>query len=186
MTNLKLNMEYMVNQSSFLVVVLGDVNATLQGWQQNDITTFEVYKIDITTFEVCKIDITIFEVYKIDITTCQFSLRQIIEEPTHILNTSASSVDLISTNLVIHFGVHPSIHPNSHHQVVFAKYSLSIFYAPPYNRLVWHYQQVITNHIKWAIELFGWEKAPSNLHIDKQVSAFNETIFFARNNHLQW
>ena len=138
MTNLKLNMEYMVNQSSFLVVVLGDVNATLQGWHQNNITTFEVYKIDITTFEV----------YKIDITTSQFSLRQIIEEPTHILNTSASSIDLISTNVVIHFGVHPSIHPNSHHQVVFAKYDLSIFYAPPYNRLVWHYQQVITNHIK--------------------------------------
>ena len=138
MTNLKLNMEYMVNQSSFLVVVLGDVNATLQGWHQNNITTFEVYKIDITTFEV----------YKIDITTSQFSLRQIIEEPTHILNTSASSIDLISTNVVIHFGVHPSIHPNSHHQVVFAKYNLSIFYAPPYNRLVWHYQQVITNHIK--------------------------------------
>ena len=138
MTNLKLNMEYMVNQSSFLVVVLGDVNATLQGWHQNNITTFEVYKIDITTFEV----------YKIDITTSQFSLRQITEEPTHILNTSASSIDLISTNVVIHFGVHPSIHPNSHHQVVFAKYDLSIFYAPPYNRLVWHYQQVITNHIK--------------------------------------
>ena len=138
MTNLKLNMEYMVNQSSFLVVVLGDVNATLQGWHQNNITTFEVYKIDITTFEV----------YKIDITTSQFSLRQIIEEPTHILNTSASSIDLISTNVVIHFGVHPSIHPNSHHQVVFAEYNLSIFYPPPYNRLVWHYQQVITNHIK--------------------------------------
>ena len=146
-----------------------------------------MYKIDITTFEVYKIDITTFEVYKIDKTTSQLEADN---RGTNIYFEHFGIFHRLnfyfSTNLVMHFGVHSSIHPNSHHQVVFAKYNLSIFYAPPYNRLVWHYQQVITNHIKWAIKLFGWEKALSNLHIDKQVSAFNETIFFARNNHLQW
>ena len=149
MTNLKLNMEYMINQSLFLVVVLGDVNATLQGQHKNDITTFEVYKIDITSFEVYKIDKTTFEVYKIDKTTSQLEADN---RGTNIYFEHFGIFHRLnfyfSTNLVMHFGVHSSIHPNSHHQVVFAKYSLSIFYAPPYNRLVWHYQQVITNHIK--------------------------------------
>ena len=55
--------------------------------------------------------------------------------------------------------VHPSIHPLSHHQIVFAKINLSIFYPPSYKRLVCYYQQANTNPIKRVIELFGWEKS---------------------------
>ena len=127
------------------------------------------YQDDITTFERCKIDIA----------TCQFGLSQIIKESTYILSNSASCIDLIFTsqpNLVMHSGVHPSLHPNCHHQIVFAKFNLTVFYPPPYKRLVWHYQQANTDLIKRAIELFDWEKSLSNLDVNKQVSVFNETI----------
>ena len=86
----------------------------------------------------------------------------------------------------MHSGVHPSLHPNCHHQIV-AKFNLTFFYPPPYKRLVWHYQQANTDLIKRAIELFDWEKSFSNLDVNKQVSVFNETIikfYSARNNHL--
>ena len=109
----------MANKSPFLIVVLVDFNVRMQGWYQNDITTFEGFKIDIAT--------------------SQFGLSQIRKEPTHILSNSASGIDLICTsqpNLVMHSGVHTSLHPNCHHQIRFAKFNLFIFYPPPYKRLV--------------------------------------------------
>ena len=103
-------MEHIASTSPFLIVLLGDFNARMQGWYQNDITTFEGCKIDIGT--------------------SQFGLSQIIKEPTHILSNSASCIDLIITsqpNLVMHSGVHPSLHPNCHHQLIFAKLNLFFF-----------------------------------------------------------
>ena len=47
--NLELNLEYIVNQSPFLIAVLGDFNGRMQGWYQNYITTFEGSKIDMIT-----------------------------------------------------------------------------------------------------------------------------------------
>ena len=52
-----------------------------------------------------------------------------IQEPTHILNLSSSCLDLIFTpqpNLVMESIVHSSLHPNCHHQVVFASTTLKI------------------------------------------------------------
>ena len=157
--NLELNLEHIANKSPFLIVLLGDFNARMQGWYQNDMTTFEGCKMDIATF--------------------QFGLSQIIKEPTHILSNSASCIDLIFTsqsNLVMHSGVHPSLHPNCHHQIVFAKFNLTVFYPPPYKRLVWHYQQANTDLIKRAIELFDWEKSLSNLHVNKQVFVLTKQL----------
>ena len=49
-------------------------------------------------------------------------------------------------------------------------------YPPSYKRLVWHYQQVNTDMIEAAIDLFDWDKSFSYLDVNKQVSVFNETI----------
>ena len=122
-------------------------------------------------------DLTIFKGCKIDTGTSQFALSQIIKEATRILSNSAS--DLIFTsqpNLVIHSGVHPSLHPNCHHQIVFVKFNLTVFSPLSYKRLVWHYQQANTDLIKRVIELFDWEKSLSNLDLNKQVFVFSEMI----------
>ena len=47
--NAELNLEQIANKSPFLIVVLGDFNARVQGRYQNDITTFDRGKIDMTT-----------------------------------------------------------------------------------------------------------------------------------------
>ena len=152
-------MEHIASKSPFLIVLLGDFNARMQGWYQNDMTTFEGCKMDIATF--------------------QFGLSQIIKEPTHILSNSASCIDLIiksQPNLVMHSSVHPSLHPNCHHQLIFAKLNLFFFYPPPYKRLVLHYQQANTDLIKRAIELFVWKKTLSNLDVNKQVSVLTKQL----------
>ena len=56
--------KHIANKSPFLVVVLGNFNARMQGRYQNDITTFEECKIDIAT--------------------SLFSFSQIIKKTTHI------------------------------------------------------------------------------------------------------
>ena len=65
----------------------------------------------------------------------QFSLKQLIQEPTHILNDSLSCIDLIFTSqpdLVMESGVHSSLHQNCHHQLIYAKVNLKVSYPPPY------------------------------------------------------
>ena len=63
-----------------------------------------------------------------------------INEPHHLRDSSSSCIDLIFTsqpNLFMESGVQPSLHPNYHHQLVFAKFDSSIYYPPPYERTVW-------------------------------------------------
>ena len=73
-------------------------------------------------------------------------------------------------------GVHSSLHANCHHQIVFAKFDLKIYYPPPYEREVWHYQEADSILIRRAIHEFNWKRALSNLNVDEQVTVFNRTI----------
>ena len=60
---------------------------------------------------------------------CQFGLQQIINETTYLTSNSSLCIDLIFTsqpNLLMESGVHSSLHPNCHHQIVFAKINLKI------------------------------------------------------------
>ena len=90
-------------------MVTGDFNTKSSKWHCQDKSTFEGSVIDNKT--------------------SQSGLYQVIKEPTHILNTSSSCIDLIFTslpNLIIDSGVHSSLHPNCHHQIVYAKFNLEI------------------------------------------------------------
>lgn len=64
----------------------------------------------------------------------------------HTLNNLLSYIDLIFTsrpNLIIESGVYLSLHPNCHHQKVYAKFDLQINYTPQYFRDVCHYKYAI-------------------------------------------
>ena len=103
------------------------------------------------------------------------------------MESSSLCIDLIFTsqpNSVVESGVHPSLHPNCHHQTVFAKLNLMIFYPPPYSRKVWHYREANTDLIKRAISKFNWEKAFYNTAVNKKVSIFNETILYVLSNYI--
>ena len=112
--NLELNLETLRQNNPFLTVLIGDLNAKSKN-------CYSHYKSS-------------QEGNEIENLTAQFGLQQIIKEPTHISNTSSSCIDLIFTsqpNLVTDSGIHSSLHPNCHHQRVFAKLNLRTVYPPP-------------------------------------------------------
>ena len=82
----------LININSFdphFVILLGDFNAKSKSWSINDTTTEEG---------------TILENL-----TSLFGMKQLISDPTHILQHSSSCIDLIfvnQPNLVIDFGIH--------------------------------------------------------------------------------
>ena len=142
-----------------MTVVLGDFNAKSNNW--------------------CKADVTSLEGSKIDTITSSYALNQLIQEPTHILNSSSSYIDLMFTsppNLDMESGIHLSLHSNCHHQIVFAKFNLSIFYPPPYERTVWYYERTNTEFIRRAIDQFDWLRALSNVNVDENVYFFTKTL----------
>ena len=76
---------------------------------------------------------------------------QLIKEPTHIIGNSSSCIDLLfcsQPNLVMESGVHPSLNTSCHHQIIYAKFKLKIYYPLPYEREIWHYEAANTNAIK--------------------------------------
>ena len=108
----------------------------------------------------CSTDITSFKNSELDFLISQFGIAQKIKEPTHILDNSRSCIDLIFTsqpNMVIDYGVHVSLHSNCHHQIIYTKFDLNVFYLPPYERMVWHFKHTNSDHIKRAINIFDWE-----------------------------
>ena len=119
------------------MVLLGHFNAKCTNW----------YKYDKTNFEGIAIENI----------SSQCGLYQVINEPTHILENSSSCIDLIFTsqpNLITESGVHISLHPNCHQQLIYAKLNLKVYYPPTYEREVWHYKEADTDLIRRSIEMF--------------------------------
>ena len=126
----------------------------------------------------CSVDISSFEGSELDFLISQFRILQIIKEPTYILDNSRFCIDLIFTsqpNMVIGSSVH-ALHSNCHHQIIYAKFDLKIFYPPPYEKTVWHFKHANSDHIKRAIDIFNWESALNYIDANDQVSVFNSTI----------
>ena len=129
------------------MILLGNFNAKSKSWSVNDTTTKE-----------CTI---------LENLTSLYRMKQVISAPTHILQHLSSCSDLIFDNkldLVIDSGIHPSLHQNCHHQVIFCKLNLKIEYPPPYAREVW-YVKAQTDLINRAIDQFDWV----NLFLDKNI-----------------
>ena len=94
--------------------------------------------------------------------TSQLELHPVIKEPSHILDTCSSCIDLIFTsqaNLIIVPGIHLSLHSNCHHQIIFAKINLEIVYHLPYVREVWYYKDANPKLIRRAISEFNSQRA---------------------------
>ena len=139
-----MTLETLAQKGSFLITIIGDFN----------IKSCNLYSHDKTSFKGSTIESI----------TSQFGLHQLRIVPTHSLQNSSSCIDLIFTsqpNIVVESGVHPFLHPNCHHQIIFAKFNLKIYYPPPYLREVWHY---------------------SDANINEKVSLFNKMILKILNN----
>ena len=109
----------------------------------------------------------------------QFGLHQIINETTHLTRNKSSCIGLIfisQPNLVMESGVHSSLHENCHLQITDAKFNLKIYYPPPYEQEVWHYQKANIGNIRKAIGEFPWERHFANSDVNEKVYLFNKTI----------
>ena len=60
--------------------------------------------------------------------------------------------------------------------MVIAKFDLNIYYPPPYERIIWRYNEANADHISRSHEYFDWKNEFLNWAIDEQVSLFNRTI----------
>ena len=165
--NFELTLDKIHENNPFMPIVLGDFNAKSNNW--------------------CKADITSLEGSRIDTIANSYGLNQLIQGPTHILNSSSSCIDLIFTsqpNLVMEPGIHSSLHSNCHHQIVFAKFNLSIFYPPPYERAVWYYERTNIELIRRAIDQFDWVRALSNVNVNEKVYFFTKTLLIIIQNFI--
>ena len=122
-------------------IITGDFNARSSKWWSNDTNTLEGTNL-----------------YSL---TSSNNFSQLINEPTHIQRNSSSCIDLIFTdrpNLAVNSGVHASLHPNCHHQVVHTNFNLNISYPSPYQRLIWDYKKEDSVKIRKALDLINWER----------------------------
>ena len=152
----------------FLSVIASDFNARSSSWWSKDIDTTK--------------ESNLFSL------TSSNGFLQLINEPTHIQTSSSSCIDLIFTNqpnLSVNSGVHASLHPNCHHQIVHSSFNLNISYPPPYQRLIWDYKKADSKNIQKALDLVNWERLFDQKDTNAQVVALNETILnIFRNNYV--
>ena len=73
-------------------------------------------------------------------------------------------------------GVHSALHENCHHQTIYAKFNLKIYYPPPYEREIWHYQKANIENIRKAIDQFPWAMRFTNIDVNEKVNLLNKTI----------
>ena len=71
---------------------------------------------------------------------------------------------------------HPSLYNTCHHQIIYAKLSLTIHFPPAYKREVWHYNRAQVDLIKRSIEYFDWERSLAGLSINEQVDCLNNCL----------
>ena len=62
-------------------------------------------------------------------------------------------------NLINDSGDHLSYHSNCHHQIIYGKFNLKIFYRPLHEGHIWHYKHANADMIFKASEGFDWDKA---------------------------
>ena len=71
-------------------------------------------------------------------------------------------MDLIvtcNTNLVIDFGVDPTLHKTCHHNLMFGKIDFNVPLPSPFYRDVWEYKSVNVELIQKAIINFNYKRA---------------------------
>ena len=97
-SNFEFLLDHIANRNPFVSIIISDFNARSNNWCSSDKTTYEGKKLE--SF------------------TSQCGFKQVISDPTHILESSSSCIDLIfmsQPNLVMNSGVHSSLHSNCHH-----------------------------------------------------------------------
>ena len=114
MQRLELLLDYMRDEKPHCIIFTGDFNCRSQQWWPGDIENEEGVALD----EFIESN----------------NLTQVIDQPTHIINESRSCIDLIITdqpNILVDYGVHPSLYKTCHHEITYGKINLSALHPLP-------------------------------------------------------
>ena len=114
-TNLEKIVVDISRSNPHFLLLIGDFNAKSSNWSSNDTTTAEGAQLDYFT--------------------SLYGMKQVITEPTYILESSASCINLVFTtqpSVVMDSGVHLSLHEKCHHQIIYSNLKLKIVYPPLY------------------------------------------------------
>ena len=96
-------------------------------------------------------DINTSEWLKLLSLTSANGFSQLINEPTHLQTSNSSCIDLIfidQPKLSVNSGVHASLYPKCHHQIVHSSFNLNITYPPLYHCLVWDYKKADSKNLR--------------------------------------
>ena len=142
-----------------LTIFIGDFNARNTFWCGSDIINRE--GLDLNEL------------------SSHHNLHQLINTPTHILPTSEFCIDLFFTsqpNLISESGVHASLFPRFHHQIIYAKIYLKIYYPPSYENLVWDYSKANITNIRKSLSQINWVNDLRDLNVNDQVDYLTNCI----------
>ena len=85
---------------------------------------------------------------------------QLLNEPKHIQIKSSYCIYLLFTdqpNLTVNFGVHSSLHPNCHHEMVHSSFNLNASQPPPIiSSTNMGLRKAYLTIIRKAVELVNW------------------------------
>ena len=114
-----------------------------------------------------------------DILLTSFSMKELIIEPTHILENVSSCIDLIFTNqpnIDLESGDHSSLHLKCHRQIIYSKLNLKTDYLSQYTCEIWDYFKAETDLINRSIENVYSSNLFLGKNVHEQMQIFNQTI----------
>ena len=147
------------NENPSCSVVLGDFNAKCSKWwpgNKENLEGREIYSLTSTA-----------------------GYSQLINQPTHTINTSSSCIDLIfcsNTKIITESGVEKSLFDKCHHNLIFGKMNFKIPLPPPYKREIWDYGKANVDGINRSIKDFNWRHAFQDLPVDDKVRVLTNTL----------
>ena len=126
-TNLENIVVDIPSSNQHFVLIMGDFNAKSNNWSPNDTTTAEGAQLDYFT--------------------SLYGMKQVLTEPTHILESSATCKDLVFSQTLL-----------CDYQIIYSKLNLKIEYHPPYIRKIWDYNRSETDSdlLNFSINIFVW------------------------------
>ena len=83
--------------------------------------------------------------------------------------------DWILPNIIMDSGVHSTLHEKCHHQIIYSKLNLKIWYPPPYIRKIWDCN--LRHSVNRSVEIFDWSYFFSGKNVHEKVELFNKTFF---------
>ena len=148
-------------------VVTGDFNSRNSRWWKNDITNSAGLELDSLTSSA--------------------GYTQIMDKPTHAVNSYMSCIDLIfcnNLNVISKQGVDVTIFDKCHHDIIYGRINIHVPLPPTYVHEVWDYGKANVENIEKAVSTFNWNKAFENLAIDEKVALLNQTLLNIFRNYI--